>query len=285
MPAPSPRALFSCTSELAASCRGLRLHVERSKLATIEELAGFWPDESTAPDSGEPWPWVYAYGQLQRLMGRGAGSAGGDDAAGAEQAALAVLQEEPEVVVLSGGARLRVYPKGIWCITWMDVRDGYLGWLRDRRLAWEAAVADGSAPADGPVGPAEIVARCRAEEVRQLATMAAQACARGPRLRRRIPAATVERFGSLSPADLLRIHQAYLRVNSLRLQIARALVEPTSKGATERPSWAVLQARAADRWRSDPRSIGDDRSLAALLLTVELAAPAAASSDIEDALS
>lgn len=274
---------ISSEAELAADCRRLRKHLEKRQLATPEEIAAHWPLEE---DAAPLWKWVDTYGQMMRLKGRAAAPCASASAdAAADRAAVAALQEEPEPVPLADGRLVEVHPKGLRTILWYDDRDGYLDWLCGHRSALHRDMERGTVGAEVPDGDVTaLVERIRAAEVRIIGEMAAQACSPGPAFRTSYAPGEVERWADASPLDLTRIHAAFIGVNFVRLQLARRLAPPRKprKGSGERFTWGGFISGVAHRERCSSASVADDRSLASLLLTFDLAAPSDA--DLEDAL-
>jgi len=273
--------LFASEQELADSCRRLRSHLRQRELAAESEIAAFWPDDEPV----DLWTWVFRYGQLLRLKGVSSGGGGAkpgkraDMDAAAELAAVAALSDKPVPVATSGGT-VNVHPKGIHALLWLQDQDEWLDWLCDRRSALEAIQASGKAEA--PVS--EMIAEVARAQVVILAEIAAQACSPGPAFRAEYPAGFRARFESFSPVDLWQIHRAYWEVNALRIYAAKRLAPRTAGEKAHRFTWGGLIAGVAARERRPPAEIADGRSLASLMVGIELGSAAAREAEAEDLL-
>lgn len=267
------RSEFSSLTEVADACRRLRLHLEKHSLADAAEITAAWPDDEAA---AQPLEWVSVYGQMMRMKGeangRGAGGAGAD----AEAAALAALMDEPEPVLLSDGSVVKVWPRTIEALTWIDDRDFWLDELAARAIALREMVSADQVPTE--MNASELLDRIADAESLVLAMLVAQAAAPGLEL----GPVDEERLAwarALAPADVMKIYGAFMRVNYRRIMEARAaLPRVKESGKPKRPmTWKGWLASSAARERMAVSEYAALRTLASEVVKAPLASP-----DLED---
>ena len=254
---------------LVERCESLEEHVLRKRLAAPAELDDYRPARGRA---SPVWDWVWWHSQLVRFCGRMESRE--LESGEADAQVLAALNDDPQRVALAGGGELHelhVYPKSLPALQHLQLRDQLLSWLAAR---YEAL---GEEPVAGD-GTSSLRERVADEITTQTLTIAWIVTSEGPGLP--FPADPADRpelpdaIRVLSPVDVLRIHQAFLEVNAVRLQALERLVSaPRGDAPSARPSWAVFVGALSMKLKADPKRLLADRSLASLLAQVKLSQP------------
>ena len=254
--------------EWIADCEFKRRHIEARKLATKEEVASFWPQRRAARLD----VWQHTHSRLVRLLAREETRVSNLDHAEADAQIIRDLKAEPVTVqVFPPGhepATVQVHPKNYPTLAeFFHTRDwlvgllaGHLDVLREK----------------GGFAHFELIERTSRELSRQYQALAWAACTEGPGLPAGITdsePAIPEPFSLLAPADLLRIHEGYVRVNHLQLEALQVLVEPDGKASRERPSFSLFFSTLAFKLHCPVESLLYDRPLASLLAQVKLNQP------------
>jgi hypothetical protein len=252
--------------DLQAKCAVLEEKVRARRLATDDELAEYRPERKSAP----LWDWIWWYAQLVRFCGR----LEVHEHAGAEADALiiAALRAEPKTVQLDPERSLQVFPKSFDALLNIHARDQLLLWLTTRY----AALHDNANGADAM----QFLERVAGEMAYQHQLLAWTVTTPGPGLpfapeeenSRPAPPAEIR---ALEPWEILRLHQAFLEVNVMRLNALDKLIDPPKgdeKGG--RPSWSVFMGSLSLKMQTDPKKLMRDYALVQLLAVVKLAAPA-----------
>lgn len=249
-------------------CLHKERHLLARKLASEGELATTRPKTRSA--SLEQW--IRHYAKLGQLLGREDDRALFLGHSEADGQMMAVLSEDPlEVSIVRDGegppVMVRVYPKAFLpLLVFFRARDWLVTLLADR---YHGLIQDGK-PSD-----IELLERIAAEIAYQQMLLAWGACTPG----RALPFAPEDRpdipapFTEATPTDLLRVHEAFIRVNVGQLQALDRLVAPSKGAVGERPSWSIFFGKLAVKMKVPLERLLRDQSLAAILATVKLASP------------
>lgn len=248
-----------------ADCEFKRRHIEARKLATSEEIASFWPRSKSAPFEA----WIFCFGGLCRLIAREEQRVANLDFSDADARTTRALVAEPISLTLypPGGAlvTVSVYPKSHHALeVFFHNRDGLLANLAARIdvLREKGGLADH-----------ELLERATEEATYQQRLCAWAACTEGPGLPAEIWAGRAEipePWASVTPADLLRIHQAYVHVNHTQLEALEVLVQAGKRAGRDRPSWSIFFGSLATKMNIPAERLMRDHALVSLLATVKL---------------
>lgn len=248
-------------------CRDMREAVLETGLALPAECDDYAPggDQNTESGLGA---WAWYWGALMRMWGRGEKGAPVNPIA--EEAALAAVREEPAEVELVSGARLRVYPKSLDTLFWIDDLDQFLGRLSKGR-EWIRR---------GEEGPAALHMQ---EFTRNLSYLYGLLVwiltTEGPGLPPEVEAADTppllpSHIRDLDALDYYAIRRGHLQVNGIRLTLIMEMAGLGSKSGS-RPSWATLAASSATKLGVDKaKKLLRDWSAGAFLGQLFLAAAA-----------
>ena len=264
-PDPSLRDVPSL-AQMRERCGTAERQVRRKAFASEAEMAQYRPAEAEADSI---WAWCYYYAQLVRFLGREEiADLEGD---GADGAVLAALDATPVAVPISGGAVLQVHPKSLGALLEFHAREKLLLWMSARYASMRTDVQE--------LDPErlDLLSRVADELAKQNGMLAWMATHEGPGIPYDAAATAPElpaHIAALDPVDILRINEAFVQVNTIRLQGLERLVPP-QKGpaATGRPSWSVFVGALAMKWGTDSKRLMWDIALATLLATVKLATP------------
>lgn len=265
-PEPSVRDVPSL-AQMRERCGTAERQVRRKAYASEAEMTQYRPDETEADSI---WAWCYYYAQLVRFLGREEiAELEGD---GADGSVLAALDATPVAVPVSSGATTLVYPKSLGALLEFHARERQLLWISARYASMRTDVQE--------LAPEllDLLPRVAEEVARQSAMIAWMATHEGPGLPYEpsvgeppeIPAEVL----AFDPVDVIRINQAFVQVNTVRLQGLERLVQPPkTSGSSSRPSWSVFVGALAMKWQADPKRLMWDYPLATLLATVKLSTP------------
>lgn len=266
---PKRETLASVKKRLMERCATLEHHVRDRTLASDDELAEY------RPEAGRRAPidaWQFFYANLVRFCGR----LETKEYSGAEADAtiLDALRAIPEELTLSAGQQVRVYAKSFETLLHLHARDRVAGWLAVRY-----AVLRESDAADD----VDLLERVAQEIAAQTQMIAWGVITEGPHLPyptdnppdsagTPAPAVDIPEFvRALEPFDVLRIHQAFVRVNSGRLEALERLLTPPQTGNGKlRPSWSLFLGSMALKMRVDVRELARNVPLVSLLATSRL---------------
>ena len=254
--------------EWIAECEFKRRHIEARKLATPEEVASFWPRSKSASHKEE---WIHAWGRLMRLLAREENRVGNMDFTDADARITKALTGEPVglMVYPVGGVptEVRVHPKSFHVLSeFFHARD----WLLLQLAARVDVLRE-----KGTFEDYDLLTRANAELIFQQQLLAAAACTEGPTLPEDIWAGkdVSEFWRSVTPADLLRINQAYVYVNHTQLEALEVLVQAGKRGGRDRPSWSIFFGSLATKMNIPAERLMKDHALVSLLATVKLSQP------------
>jgi hypothetical protein len=264
--------------ELREKCQRLEAAVRERGLATEAELAEYRPK----PRDKDDFTWVFWYGQLIRFTGRLEQRE--LVSAEADGLIIAALRADPREVKLSDPPHqvVQVYPKSFEALLNVHARDQLIGWLAARNAVCRQSVNGADVMA--------LLERLAAELAYQQLLMVWTATAPGKIDYYGLPFAVEddrpeipESLRSISPWDIVRVHQAFLDVNATRLQALEKLIQPTrEETGGGRPAWSVFIGSMALKWRVDPVRLMRDHALIQILATAKIAAMAGAGSELED---
>lgn len=259
--------------EWIAECEFKRRHIEARKLATKDEIAGFWPRARSAPLEA----WILCWGGMVRLLAREENRTSNLDFAEADTRITRALVAAPvELTLYPLGTEpkpVRVYPKSFHVLAeFFHVRDALLF-----RLAAHVDVLREKGTFEDHV----LLERASTELAWQSRLVAMAACTDGPGLPDEIWAGNdvaecFEGWGwwkDVTAADLQRVHQAYVQANHLQLEVLEALVSPRRSGPRQRPSWSIFFGSLATKMQVPAERLMRDHALVSLLATVKLSQP------------
>jgi len=281
-----PRPRRKTKAEWIADVERKERHLLARKLASREELALTRPRTRSAPLEA----WILHYAKVGQLLGREDRAALSLEHQEADALIVAALTSEPVPVALppvAGEPReVAVHPKSYATLLYFfHVRD----WLQTNLTVRYRALREAGSPVD-----ADLLVRVAGELAYQQGLLAWAACTPGPGLPDALAGqwhpkadrpAVPEPFASLQASDLLRIHEAFLRVNAGQLQALDRLVDLGDQdAAAARPSWSIFFGKLGMKLKTPPERLMRDVALASLLATVKLAADGAGDVDtLEDA--
>jgi hypothetical protein len=233
-------------------------HVRGRKLATDDEIA-----EITPRKSDRLIEWIKAYGWFRAwVYSEYTGDSGRDRA---EREVIAALNEEPELVRLTDGTEVRVYPKGMRALLWYSERDWLVEYLNDQLDLLRAIAEHGAEHLPKRLDIVSMSERIMDEIARQVGYCARVATTPGPAM-----PTTIEPWDDLSPIDAVFIATAFARVNGSRVQF---LSKVARKRKGDSVAWSVFMGSMSQKTGTSAADLMDSRSLAALLSEAYLAMP------------
>lgn len=269
------------TAELRAECTTLERAVLSARLTTKDVLAAHRPGGSG--NSGKDAPaWLAYYRHLHRTHAKGEPS--GDSTApaaltvpaDAEPVVLDALRSAPAVVELvgsvapDGGDLVLVHPKAFIPLQAFRRRDARVDWLTEQRAQ---LLSLGPAAADD-----DLLRRVDEELAYQYALLVWGATTEGcglPYEEHDAPEDVPTWLLALDPVDVLRIREAFVQVNALRLAALSALLAAQTAAdraadappGQQRPQWSTFFATRADEQHTagGAAALMRDRALAAVL--------------------
>jgi hypothetical protein len=209
-----------------------------------------------------------------RFLGRGEWHASLHE--DADEEVLKALRGEPERVLLLTGEEVHVYPKGLEALLFIRNHDWVCSWL----ASWLELLRDDATHmtlAKTVGSPVATMDRIERELGIQLAICARVACQEGPGIDYNDANNFPDEWMDIDPIDIARIHRAFFKVNVSRFNQLPYVAGPRkSKDGKQdvRMSWSVFYSRAGKQLGEDPKTLMRDRSLAELLVQVQLAQPA-----------
>jgi len=264
----------SLTRDLSVRSAEIAELLRFRSLASAEEIADYQPGGAENADKG-PMGVVFCYANMVRMCERlkTIPTRSASEREASESEIADALRGTPEAVTLSepdadGNAiTLNVYPKSYDCLDWLSIRDAQLSQLIEwRRLALERCTA---------VEP-DLAEDVSAEIGYQYGLILVVITTEGPWLpwdMREPPKELPEVFQNINPADILRLHQAFVRVNQVRLAALDALISSGDKeGGGKRPSWLTFFAAQASEHGTEAKFIMRHRDLPSVIATALIAA-------------
>lgn len=223
--------------ELKDRCGRLRLHLSVPGKDTESEIEDLWPGGKLNPKR-DTLAWARCYADLSRIAGRSERPE--RDTTDADEAAITdALAETPVDVVITkpDGSQMVVgaYPKSFRALEWFRARGKRIAWLIDKRNALEERQ-------DPSVLP--LLERIGEEVVAQYALLAEVATTPGcwlPWEPADVPNEPREWAAFIAPGDLLRIYDAFIEANVVRLAIVQRRLSP-GKGDDKPLTWPELFA-------------------------------------------
>lgn len=229
-------------------------------LATEDELNGYWPGGAENPDLTIKG-WVFCFANYTRFAGRIEKPSANSDAAEAD--VLAALRDSPERVTLSDGKDQYAHPKSFEALDWIAQRDRRITWLVEQR---EKVASRAIAKTPG------LLDAVGNELTFQTGLMVWVATHEGcglPFPSRVVPEELPEWIEEINPLDSLRIRQAFMQVNAVRLhalQLQLAARLTAKEKATQQPAlWTTFFATRAEETGIGSDVLMRDRSLGSQL--------------------
>jgi hypothetical protein len=258
---------------LQAQCTALR-EVLGDGVATLDELAAYWPGGSENPEPDPLGRWIYCYAQYSRMAGRLDPQKTDAEIAKAEADVLAALRHAPVPVELvrtvrGRPVRLEVHPKSFETLLHIEARDREL----TRLTGALEALQDLPAEAQATWGR-----RLTAEIAYQTHVLCWIVTHPGPGLpfpENRDAPAVPKRFRDLEAQDVVSILRAHRRVAVVRLARVADLIGG-GKASGKRQSWASLGATAASELGVSSGALLRDWTLESWIAQLSLASDAKA---------
>lgn len=227
------------------------------KLATEEELGGFWPGGEENKDETVRG-WIHCVANYTRFCDR---IPSDSEAKPVDNSVLDdALLDYPETVLLSGELSLSVYPKSFSALRFIERCDQRIQWLAAKRVA----LAEGSDTSD-----LDFLERVVDEMEHQYRVIAWVATFKEPGLPfpdEEMPIGVPDQIRDLSPTDYMMLRVAFLRVNQLRLALLiKMLSEQTGEEPNARDSWSTFFANQESEGHGPARHLMRDRSLVSQL--------------------
>lgn len=261
--------------ELKEKCAFIRENLLYKKVVTEEDVAAYWPggEENHGTDLQG---WIFCYANYVRFCDRlDSGYAGNTSAADeADRAILEALSDQPvtvELPPLNGDAeprRVSVYPKSFVALDWLDKRDRHIAWLVEQRKKLLALPSAVSADALEAVG---------VETSYQYGLIISAVVHPGPELPfdpENLPRETPAWISKLSPVAILRIYEAFVQGNIVRLHSLYVLLKEKDETNHERPSWRTFFATRSEDSSIPTAVLMRNRSLQGQIATAIVAAEA-----------
>lgn len=286
--------------EIRIRCDKLRDHILHFRLASEDEVGGYWPAEPEWPLEGvtpasyledapggehaatarqltDEDPWILCYGHMCRLFGRQEWLREGSDHA--SEQLLKALRDEPESVQLTTGETITCYPKSFDVLEWAAHHGWTIGYVEARRIALESHVEeDGDVDREAVPEPLSTLHAARREVVDQQALLCWVATSEGvgfpfrgngDRWRPAEGEPVPPEFYEMHPLDVRFVVEAFRRVNYLRLHWLPQLKPREREG---RSGWEAFWANRAKRTGKPSRFLIMEESFASQLAEETLAA-------------
>lgn len=226
---------FGIAKELRDRCERLREHLSARSAGSDQEIKDLWPGSKLNPKR-DTLAWARAYAGLSRIAGRSERPER-DRTAGADEAAVMdAIADTPEELTIAraDGTKFQVavYAKSHRALEWIGSRGRRIDWLVKSRADLEDS---------GRADIFDLVERIGEEIVHQYALLAEAATTPGcwlPWEPADVPDRTQDWAAFVSPVDLVRIKDAFIRVNAVRLAVLQGRLSPRKADGTPPLSWA-----------------------------------------------
>jgi hypothetical protein len=251
-----------------AKAESIREELRFRRCATGEELEAYWPGGSENPGKDID-AWIYCYASMVRFCDRldAADERKAAAESGSENEVIRALADTPEPVVLSSGKTVTIHPKSLIALEFIERLDHRIQWLTEKRAdllkrnGYDDVKLIDDAVAEinllyGVIAWAALHEGCGLpfSEIEVLTTLP-------------------EEVRSLSPTDFPMVHNAFLKVNAIRLHVL--LMMYSEKQAPEpgaRQSWATFFAMREEQSHTPAKTLMRERSLASQVAASLLAA-------------
>lgn len=226
-------------AELKDRCLRIREHLSARSASSDEEIADVWPGGALNPKR-DTMAWARAYADLSRIAGQSESTARESTADQDEAAVIDALTDQPADLVITkpdgSPMAVSVYPKSHRALEWFRARS--------KRIAWCVAKRDALEKRQDPsVFP--LMERVGEEVAFQYALLADAATTPGcwlPWEPVDVPNVAPDWAAFISPGDLLRIYNAFIEVNAIRLAIVQRRLSPSGNADDKPLSWAEFFA-------------------------------------------
>lgn len=212
-----------------------------------------------------------SHAQLVRMNGRDEWYRGTTTDA-ADRALLQQLNEDPVSVTLLSGKTVKLYPKGYHALIYIQNRDWLCSWLAGLEQLIQGMVNEhklDKSVLNTPVSTLDTIAE---ELAYQMAVILTVAMHPGPSFDPVEAADPPKWIRDIMPIDIARLNREFFKVNLPNLTQMPYLVGPKKPGKTtqKRAGWSVFYSRAGKALGVDPQELMHNKSLAALLVHVNL---------------
>lgn len=262
------REIRALTRELEERCRFIADTLRFRQLASEKELADYLPGGEQNKDKTVRG-WIFCYANFVRFCDRIPDENTPKRTPESDDEVIRALADTPEVVALTSGATITVYPKSFIALQYIERCDARIAWLTRKR---EQLIAR-----DGR-DDLELTERINDEVAYEYSVMAWIATHTGPQMpfeefeqrNAELPPHIVQ----LSTIDVLSIRNAFVRVNAARLLALTHLLKDGEKGDGSRLSWQTFFALKEDEKEVPASTLMRDRSLCSQVASSILVADA-----------
>lgn len=267
--------------QLISICSRLRDHILARELAGEDELLDYWPADCGCAATRDTTcgtctrvpkhEWYMAHSQLVRMNGRDEWYRGTTTDA-ADRALLQQLNEDPVSVRLLSGHTVQLYPKGYHALMFIQNRDWLCSWLAALEQLIQTAVNEQQLTKhqlDSPISTLDMIAD---ELAHQMAVILNVAMYEGPSFDPIQAEDPPDWLRDMMPIDIARLNRTFFKINLPNLTQMPYLVGPRKPGKQQqkRAGWSVFYSRAGKALGVDPQELMRNKSLAALLVHVNL---------------
>ncbi|HET8777980.1 MAG TPA: hypothetical protein VFN76_10005 [Candidatus Limnocylindria bacterium] len=237
----------------------LKEHIVFRSLASAEELAAYWPGGAENPGK-DVRAWIFCWANLMRMFGRieDRRVEQEQDDSRVQQLVSEALSDTPEIVELSGGSVVSVYPKAFDALTWVRDREWEIDWLVERRDRLRARGAFAENP--------RLLERVRTMivyEYHLLAWAVTHHDVYLPFPPADPPEDVPEQIARLTTKDLERIRLAHLHVNAVSIALLSRYLSQKASGdpSAEKGNWNVFFSQLGDAHHVSTVLLRRERSL------------------------